>query len=86
MFRTSDLYVAAGLVVASGIHPIKMDISEGIVFCEFDDPRLTPFVAQLNRGDLLVDIRALRIEHIALKKQVFQIVDKKGPQNEIIQN
>jgi hypothetical protein len=82
MFRTSDLYVAAGLVIASGIHPDKMDIQGGIVYCEFNDPGLELFIAKLNAGDLRVDVRALRIEHIDLKKRVFEIVDKKGLNHE----
>ena len=82
MFRTSDLYVAAGLTVASGIQADKMIIEGGIVFCEYDNPALDVHVRALHAGELKVDVRALRIEHIALKKRVFELVDKKGKDNE----
>ena len=81
MYRTSDLYVAAGLVIASGKSPV-MELSGGLAFCNFDDPAIEPFIGMLNRGELSVDVRKLRIEHIALKKRVFARIDKKGQQNE----
>lgn len=82
MFRTSDLYVAAGLQIAGGRQADRLEIEGGIVYCYFDaDLFATPLKA-LHSGDLKVDVRALRIEHIALKKKVFELVDKKGKSDE----
>lgn len=82
MFRTSDLYVAAGLSVAGGVRPERMEVAGGIVYCQFDNPAIDKLVGKLEAGELLVDIRALRIEHIALKKKVFELIDKKGQHHE----
>ncbi|GEM_PF-3990065 len=82
MFRTSDLYVAAGLQIAGGRQADRLEIDGGIVYCHFDAAVFDSALRALHSGDLKVDVRALRIEHIALKKKVFELVDKKGKSDE----
>jgi hypothetical protein len=76
MYTTSDLYVAAALVVNTGIKPDAFQISKSadrkkivnVVWNNRD--LLEPIVSQVKTGQTTVNLTQFRETHLALKRNV----------------
>jgi hypothetical protein len=78
-YSTTDLYIAAALIVCSGNPPdeytVSHDLDKAIVNCTWNNrTAVEPHASNAKSNQLTVDIVKLREAHLELKRRVREIL------------
>lgn len=79
IYATTDLYIAAALILTSGEQPDRIEVQHGDICAVIwnDDLKLSAQISKLETGALLVDPKKFRNIHIELKKRVLSVIDQR---------